>query len=1141
MPSDLPSDLTSGLTTTTDLYTCNGNIKITNLCRGQKYYIEEVEVPANTVFTLPETEAARTVEYNIPCCGDTTTSTTTTKAVINDKPTRVVIYKLDSRTNDKVDDETTTFKVYQCKSTVSKCTSSNGTLVHFTSRAKITGDQEDENKEVYKFAKNNTGGVTALHPYKGEVIIRYLPAGYKYVAVETVAPKGYYNPTNANNSTEFTVKTNTVNVPITNVSNDYTRIFLNKTDIYGYYTKADKAKIDSNDKLLDSAKFVLRDENGAIMKLRKIADGEYRYIPVTSANTIEKISTYNGSLKITHLERGKKYYIEEVETTDPEHFILPTNVKKPSGIPSGWSWKGHPYVIYNVPDNLPSNESVTELIANQPTRVVFHKTDKRTGELILDEKTTFEIYQCAKTVTTCTKTNGTKVFFSARGVITDDNEDSGKEVYKYAKLNSGSVSQLHPYNGELIIRYLPADYKYVLVETNAPDGYYNPKATEEETEFTVLNTTVSENQDYEILTDNVVNTPTEIIFIKKDFYKYYSEADKATLESDVKLFDTAKFYLRDSDGNILKLTKVGTNDEEGNVYKYEKGKGNVTKINTYKGKLKVINLIRSSEYYIEEIETTDPANLVLLNENITYDYALPFDNKGHQVVKYTLPETEPADKSSITREISNKPTRIRFEKRDSKYGYLIPDETATFKVYQCKANTECHPSDYATDEERKAAGITLINFEARTVISGDEEDITDAAGVSGVEVYKYKKLNASGITELHPYHGILVLRYLPAGYNYVLLETVAPVNYLLPIGRDAEFDFTVSSETVETKEIDMPNVPTALLIRKYGDDGSLLEGAEFKIYEGTTCDANLSAMNQPKTLLKLKTIRDGVYENRPVADTDIIQTCSDKNGTCKNIPVNETTKLTYTDFIGTWSDFSELLNTEKESVELQQGEILVQYLEYNHCYIIEEVKAPKGYSLPKKDEDRFTMVTIEENEQYAGDTYKQLINKPTPFTFYKYDEYGNPLDGAEFKLQVLDDNKKYQDVTVTKEEVNGEFFYKADENSTNKTITTKDGKATVYYLPAGQYRILETKAAPGKELSKNANIATFFVDDSGNVYGNSIIVNKAKTEKQEIKGSSSAELIIAPRTGQVVIKYGLIIALLVAAITGLMILVKKTK
>ena len=46
------------------------------------------------------------------------------------------------------------------------------------------------------------------------------------------------------------------------------------------------------------------------------------------------------------------------------------------------------------------------------------------------------------------------------------------------------------------------------------------------------------------------------------------------------------------------------------------------------------------------------------------------------------------------------------------------------------------------------------------------------------------------------------------------------------------------------------------------------------------------------------------------------------------------------------------------------------------------------------------------DKEQIFDTYEELINKPSTFTFYKYDEYNNLIDGAEFKLQKLDDNKK---------------------------------------------------------------------------------------------------------------------------------------
>ena len=420
----------------------------------------------------------------------------------------------------------------------------------------------------------------------------------------------------------------------------------------------------------------------------------------------------------------------------------------------------------------------------------------------------------------------------------------------------------------------------------------------------------------------------------------------------------------------------------------------------------------------------------------------------------------------------------------------------------------------------------LIYFENRGTISGDEED-------TGIEVYKYSKLNESNgkIKDLHPYYGKLILRYLPNKYKYVLVETVSPLGYTLPQGESAYTEFSVSETKVSVEEVDVVNKPTSLLIRKYADDGELLEGAEFRIYEGNTCDKNLTAMAQPKTPLRLKTIRDGVYENREIKDTDTVITCTDKEDSkCSDI----TPTLTLDKYIGTWANFDNSVNQTDKEIEIQAGEILIQYLDYGHCYIIEEVKAPKGYSLPEKEEDRFIMVTIEK-ENDVVDTYKELINKPTPFTFYKYDEKNNLIDGGEYKLQKLNKDKKYEDVTVTEEEIEGRLYYKVDKESENKVIRTNNGSATVYYLEEGQYRIVETKAPEGMELpAKEINVAVFFVDSEGRVIGNNIIANKPKTEKIEIKPKASAELIVNISTGMQRIRYGLALGVIATLTFGLL-------
>lgn len=989
-----------------------------------------------------------------------------------------------------------------------------------------------KNGDAYKNAKTDTNGIATFNFGKE------YNNGFYYVK-ETTAPEGY------------ALNTQGMNVEVGIVSNGECNAFSDNFVFKDQKLVISWFKVSEHENVLASkAKFTVSKDGVNIhhtAKKQQYINGDcYVYSSNTNDSTTFE-SDQDGPVCVIGVPSGE--YLVTETSPSPSHTMGAKNTLKV---------KTSTEVNYNITD---SNK-----IVNYPTVFEFTKTvssgDEANIKIIVNGKektlkdlTTEELKLLEFNVTD--KNNKVISFILENG------------VYEYAgntidKPTGTPTTALHLDNNRKIkIKHLPKG-TYYIKEKNGKScdssssyndciGYYYPSYTSDSSyKFTITNcsgtnatsctTHVSSKQTLE-------NKPTEITFTKKDFYSYYDAADKNKSDSSVTFendkerndFDKIVFKIKDSKGKYLTLKKVRdvgncSTDSSYSEYRYVKSdqtdaKG--TELHTCGGHIKITNLCRGNEYTVEEVSVPDGSVYVKENTGST-----------PTSVKYKIPCTEgDTTQSTTTNLISDKPTRVRFEKRDSKYNYLIQDETTTFEVYKCAKGTECHPSDYATKEEREKNGMTLVKFNPRAVITGDEEDPTDAEGLAGVEVYR--KISDSDVskgkkyvTNLHPYNGILVLRYLESNYRYVLLETVAPKNYSLPSGRNVETGFTVTNTTVKVDEVDVPNKPTSLIIRKYSNTGELLPGAEFKIYEGKTCNANLSAMNQPKTLLKLKTIRDGVYENRPTKDTDTILTCTDRDGEkCSEI----NTKLTYKDYSDSWANFDETLNTEKNKVEIKQGEALIQYLEYDHCYIIEEVKAPKGYSLPKNEEDRYTMVTIPKNTEYASDTYKTLINKPTPFTFYKYDEYNKLLDGAEFKLQKLDDNKKYHDITVTREETETGVYYKADESSDNKIITTVNGSATVYYLEEGQYRIVEVTPAPGKELGKNPNIATFFVDNSGNVYGNSIIVNKSKTEKIEVKSSASAELVVSIQTGQKVVRYGLIIATIASVIIALMIMLRMYK
>ena len=686
-----------------------------------------------------------------------------------------------------------------------------------------------------------------------------------------------------------------------------------------------------------------------------------------------------------------------------------------------------------------------------------------------------------------------------------------------------------------------------------------------------------------IVTKTVDNHPTYINFTKKDFYGYEDPDDVVDFVDDGErsAFDGITFKVKDEQGNYLKFVEVGThitdsskvclNDNDYREYRYItdaeiQALGSLanqltitTDLHTCGGHIRITNLCRGKKYKVEEASVPEDSVFVLE------------DTEDTPTAEYTIPCCEDSTTpTSSTKIIEDKGTRVRFEKRDSRYNYLIPDETTTFKVYQCEKGVECHPTDNMADMEHATGVRKMMKFSARSkltrkdqemIIEYDEEDGSNNGSVikhtdqlvNGDKDYEaqyevYRAMSDSDIaagkqsvTDLHPDHGILILRYLPSGYNYVLVETVSPKGYSLPTGRNAETRFNIVNNTVKVEELDVPNKPVSLLIRKYDEQGrTLLEGAQFKIHEAKNCNFNVDP-DKVETVgtIKLKTIRDGLYEKRPELDTEIIKTCTDKPGEPCNAINSE---MTYSKYENTVGDFDTLLNDRNEHPQIEAGEALVQYLDYGKCYVIEEVKAPKGHSLPEKEKDRFTLVKMTDRENIV-DTFEEFKNKPTPFTFYKYDEYNKPLDGAKYKLQKLDDNKVYHDVGVTKETgEDGGFYYKVDENSDNYILETTGGKATVYYLEEGQYRIIEVEAPEGYELPKKTmNVATFFVDNDGRVYGSNIIANKPATPQKEVKPEAQAKLILNIQTGQTIVRYGLIFAVLALAIGGLIFVQRKNK
>lgn len=880
---------------------------------------------------------------------------------------------------------------------------------------------------------------------------------------------------------------------------------------------------------VDTTLVNVRDANGVTKKCYKYTGVSNTASNLTSMNTSTTSTASNGETCISGIPEGS-YTITETKPSRYYTFDSTTSRTLTTN--------------KNFVAKVETSSRPSEINTFRNCSTEFKFTKKVTNDFSNDtsnpeyQKTTAELKQLRFNITY----NGTILKFKR----TSTGYEYASGIPDYTRSNDTVTDLQLNDNRQFSITKLPYGFRYKVKEvenTNCVDinqnecqslGFYYAG---ESAEWEITPTSSSCANNGHETTANITNVVTELNFTKKDIYSYYDGETKSEVESkfesdeEVQLFDTIDFVLKDKNGNRLKLEKVSESatctSSGGGTSEYRlvgANSANATEIiHTKCGSIKIKHLCRDSEYTIEEISVPNSSVFILPDP--------------HPEVKFTVGKnSDELTRDSKTHIIDNTPTRVVFQKRDLKYGNIVSEtvgsEQTTFRLYRCNkgvALNDCNTSN-----------ATLIKLTQREAIR-DRQDNEDY----GKQVYRYPESQEDSnlVSDLHPYKGDLIIRYLPGGeadknnnyteYNYILVETKAPKGYDTPTGGNEITRFKINTTTVGVDVVNIANKPSKLILRKYDKaTGELLTGAKFSIYEINNYDENRSLENQEKTLLSLKTIRDGEYEYRPEYDTKVITTC-----------IKDCNKISE-DLVNAEFSTSDIAQNEK-TIEIKTGEAIIQYLEAGKYYLVEEVSPKEGYELPSGDE-KYVLVYMPEK---AGETDAsvELYNTETVYQFYKFDEYNTLLDGAEFKLQKLNKDKKYEDVKVSLDTVRDSKTEKAkvyvyDDKSTNTIITTKNGSAMIYRLPEGQYRIIEIKAPEGKELPKKTlNVATFFIDKKGNVYGSSIITNKPKTDTTTYNPNAYAELVVNIQTGQTVVKYGIIITVLILLVSGLIYVQRKRK
>ena len=218
------------------------------------------------------------------------------------------------------------------------------------------------------------------------------------------------------------------------------------------------------------------------------------------------------------------------------------------------------------------------------------------------------------------------------------------------------------------------------------------------------------------------------------------------------------------------------------------------------------------------------------------------------------------------------------------------------------------------------------------------------------------------------------------------------------------------------------------------------------------------------------------------------------------------------------------------------GQILIEGLPIGKYYLC-MVEAPEGYALDTTCKELDITSSTDSN-------VIPITNVKGEFNFYKIDENGKFLTGGTFTLQKYNEKTgAYEDTPLSK--INSDNastnIYNIDTNSKKYTFETKNGVATFKNIEANsKYRIVELETPEGYQmLDKEPASAVVEINEEGYAKNSATIVNKQIIVSTD--ATSNAELIVSIRTGQTVIKYGIIITSIVLIIAILFVLRKKMR
>lgn len=351
--------------------------------------------------------------------------------------------------------------------------------------------------------------------------------------------------------------------------------------------------------------------------------------------------------------------------------------------------------------------------------------------------------------------------------------------------------------------------------------------------------------------------------------------------------------------------------------------------------------------------------------------------------------------------------------------------------------------------------ITITNTRKTGDIIVIKRDANTGAALAGASIHLWST-DLGGVDEgatdvdlvkITDENGEARFENLPAG-SYAVQETRAPAGYNL---NDEVQPVTLQSGEVVTIEVN-DYKKDGLFIKKVDENGQPLAGAVFELRRGSG-EVLLSDVTDENGLIYRGNLTDDTYiieeiqapegyllDENPIKQIRIYATDDNKEYTVtfvnKKKPAIEVIKVDGLDPTIKLEGASFRITNSRtgqywDITTGEDGTALLENLEIDTTYIVEETDAPEGYinSGYRQEivlkECRTHTITVE-NFEHPG---IQIVKKDK--------QTGEPLAGATFRIS-WEDGQQYRDVT-----------------------TGEDGTALVTGLNAGWYTIVETKAPEG--------------------------------------------------------------------------------